>query len=115
MAWTLFQVAFVSVLILSTSFATEEWEHNPGPALVAVVGMKNIVAFILSYGIHPMVKYSYKTATGILAAITGSVFLLGIPIYILNPKVRPNVWILNTNLREWRQYMERKKQRTAAY
>ncbi|KAB8205705.1 major facilitator superfamily domain-containing protein [Aspergillus parasiticus] len=97
MGWTLFQIAFVSVLILSTSFAAETWERNPGPALAAVVGMKNIVAFALSYGINPMVeKYSYPTAMGILAAVTGGVFLLGIPVYILNPKVRTNVRIKYT-------------------
>ena len=94
MGWTLFQITFVSVLILSTSFAAESWERNPGPALVAVVGMKNIVAFGLSYGINPMVeKYSYPTAMGILAAVTGGVFLLGIPVYILNPRVSTNVGI----------------------
>ncbi|KAL4892216.1 major facilitator superfamily domain-containing protein [Aspergillus ambiguus] len=86
MGWTLFQVCFVSVLIVSTSFASEAWERNPGPALVAVVGTKNIVAFGLSYGINPMVeKYNYATAMGILAGINAGVFLLGIPIYLLNP------------------------------
>ncbi|KAF9892629.1 hypothetical protein FE257_001031 [Aspergillus nanangensis] len=89
MGWALFQISFVSVLILSTSFASEAWERNPGPALVAVVGTKNIVAFGLSYGINPMVeKYSYPTAMGALAAINAGVFLLGIPVYLLNPKWR---------------------------
>ncbi|KAJ6057990.1 hypothetical protein N7499_009087 [Penicillium canescens] len=89
MGWTLFQVAFVSVLILSTSFAAEAWEKNPGPALVAVVGTKNIIAFGVSYGLTPMVaKYSYPTAMGILAAVTGAIFLLGIPVYFFNPAWR---------------------------
>jgi hypothetical protein len=88
MGWTLFQITFVSVLILSTSFAAEAWEKNPGPALVAVVGTKNIIAFGVSYGLTPMVaKYSYPTAMGILAAVTGAIFLLGIPVYIFNPAV----------------------------
>lgn len=88
MGWTLFQISFVSVLILSTSFAAEAWEKNPGPAIVAVVGVKNIVAFGLSYGINPMTeKYDYPVAMGILAAICGGVFLFGIPVYYLNPKV----------------------------
>jgi cobalamin biosynthesis protein CobD/CbiB len=35
-----------------------------------VVGMKNIIAFGLSYGINPMVqKYNHATAMGILAGI----------------------------------------------
>jgi hypothetical protein len=88
MGWTLFQVSFVSVLILSTSFAAEAWEQNPGPALVAVVGTKNIIAFGVSYGLTPMVtRYSYPIAMGILAAVTGGIFLLGIPVYFFNPAV----------------------------
>ncbi|RAL07153.1 MFS general substrate transporter [Aspergillus homomorphus CBS 101889] len=96
MGWTLFQVAFVSVLIRTTSFATEAWEKNPGPALVTVVGTKNLVSFGVSYGLNPMVaKYSYPAAMGILAGVVGGVLLLGIPVYILNPK--------------WRQRMSEKK------
>ncbi|RHZ64277.1 uncharacterized protein CDV56_105704 [Aspergillus thermomutatus] len=96
MGWTLFQVAFVSVLILSTSFAAEAWEKNPGPALVAVVGTKNIIAFSISYGLIPMVQeYSYAAAMGILAGVTGGIFLLGVPVYLLNPA--------------WRRYMKRRE------
>ncbi|KAL5332308.1 major facilitator superfamily domain-containing protein [Aspergillus crustosus] len=100
MGWTLFQITFVSVLILSTSFAAEAWAKNPGPAIVAVVGVKNIVAFALSYGINPMTqKYDYPVAMGILAAICGGVFLLGVPVYFLNPR--------------WRRWMEMREQRRA--
>ncbi|CAI7611307.1 unnamed protein product [Penicillium bialowiezense] len=96
MGWTLLQVSFVSVLILSTSFAAEAWEKNPGPALVAVVGTKNIIAFGVSYGLTPMVtKYSYPAAMGILAGVTGAIFLLGVPVYFLNPT--------------WRRYMQRQR------
>lgn len=88
MGWTLLQVAFVSVLILSTSFAAEAWEKNPGPALVAVVGTKNIIAFGVSYGLVPMAtKYSYPVAMGILTAVSGAIFLLGVPVYFFNPSV----------------------------
>ncbi|KAL4903079.1 hypothetical protein BDW74DRAFT_56395 [Aspergillus multicolor] len=101
MGWTLFQITFVSVLILSTSFAAEAWEKNPGPAIVAVVGVKNIVAFALSYGINPMTeKYDYPVAMGILAAIVGGVFLFGVPVYFFNPR--------------WRRWMDAKERRRAA-
>ncbi|KAL4968213.1 major facilitator superfamily domain-containing protein [Aspergillus stella-maris] len=101
MGWTLFQITFVSVLILSTSFAAEAWERNPGPAIVAVVGVKNIIAFALSYGINPLTeKYDYPVAMGVLAALCGGVFLLGVPVYFLNPR--------------WRRWMERKERRKAA-
>ncbi|KAL5041178.1 hypothetical protein BDW71DRAFT_201576 [Aspergillus fruticulosus] len=103
MGWTLFQITFVSVLILATSFAAEAWEKNPGPAIVAVVGVKNIVAFALSYGINPMTAmYDYPVAMGILAAIVGGVFLLGVPVYFLNPR-----W------RRWMDMKERRRRRTA--
>ncbi|KAL4931836.1 major facilitator superfamily domain-containing protein [Aspergillus undulatus] len=98
MGWTLFQITFVSVLILSTSFAAEAWEKNPGPAIVAVVGVKNIIAFALSYGINPLTeKYDYPVAMGVLAAVCGGVFLLGVPVYFLNPK--------------WRRWMDMKERR----
>ena len=91
MGWTILQVAFVSVLILSTSFAAEAWEKNPGPALVAVVGTKNIIAFGISYGLNPMVaKYSYPAAMGILTGVVVGIFLLGIPVYFFNPAVSDN-------------------------
>lgn len=64
MGWTLLQVTFVSVLIQSIYFAAEAWE-NPGPALVAVVGTMNIIAFGISY-----------TAMGILP-VTAGIFLPG--------------------------------------
>ncbi|PYH91315.1 MFS general substrate transporter [Aspergillus ellipticus CBS 707.79] len=100
MGWTILQVAFVSVLIQSTSFAAEAWEKNPGPALAAVVGTKNIVSFGVSYGLSPMVaRYSYPTAMGILAGICGAIFLLGIPVYSFNPA--------------WRRYRQRRESKKA--
>ena len=88
MGWTLLQVAFVSVLILSTSFAAEAWEKNPGPALVVVVGTKKIIAFGVSYGLVPMAtKYNYPVAMGILTAVAGAIFLLGVPVYFFHPAV----------------------------
>ncbi|KAL4976874.1 major facilitator superfamily domain-containing protein [Aspergillus desertorum] len=88
MGWTLFRITFVSVLILATSFAAEAWEKNPRPAIVAVVGVKNIVAFALNYGINPMTEmYDYPVAMGILAAIVGGVFLLGVPVCFFESEV----------------------------
>jgi hypothetical protein len=55
---------------------------------VAVVGTKNIIAFGISYGLNPMVsKYSYPVAMGILTAVAGGIFLLGVPVYFFNPAV----------------------------
>ncbi|RAK98542.1 MFS general substrate transporter [Aspergillus ibericus CBS 121593] len=89
MGWTLYQVSFVSTLIRTTSFATEAWEKNPGPALVTVVGTKNLIGFGVSYGLNPMVaRYSYPAAMGILAGVVGGVLLLGVPVYFFNPMWR---------------------------
>ncbi|KAJ5992335.1 MFS general substrate transporter [Penicillium sp. IBT 35674x] len=95
MAWTLFEVAFVAVLIISTAFAAEAWAQNAGPALVIVVGTKNIISFGIAYALIPMVeKYSYGAGMGMLAGVTTFIFILGIPVYRFNPK--------------WRRYMENK-------
>ncbi|EUC43019.1 hypothetical protein COCMIDRAFT_7490 [Bipolaris oryzae ATCC 44560] len=86
MAWTLFQYTFTAVLIVSTTFASEAGAQHPGPALVVVVGTKNIVSFGLTYGLTPMVaKHGYQWAFGVLAGIYSAIFLLGIPVYYLNP------------------------------
>lgn len=47
--WTLQQFGFVVSIITSTHFASEAYPSNPGPALVLVVGMKNIVSFGKAY------------------------------------------------------------------
>lgn len=70
-------------------FAAEVWPKNPGPALVAVLGSKNIFAFGISYALTAMVEeHGYTWAFGILAACFAGVFLLGIPTYFLNPMWR---------------------------
>ena len=89
MAWTLFQYTCTAVLMVSVSFASEAGAQHPGPALVVVVGTKNIVSFGLTYGLTPMVaKHGYQWAFGVLAGIFSAVFLLGIPVYYLNPMYR---------------------------
>lgn len=86
MGWTILQTAFVSVLIVSTTFAAEAWPKNPGPAITVVVGSKNIVSFAATYGLTPMVsEHGYAWACGILAGVFGGIFLLGVPVYFLNP------------------------------
>lgn len=88
MAWAIFEVAFVAVLIISTTFAAEAWDQNAGPALVIVVGTKNLISFGIAYALIPMVnKYSYAAGMGMLAGVSAFIFLLGIPVYYLNPKV----------------------------
>ncbi|KAF4549102.1 Hypothetical protein D9617_23g005170 [Elsinoe fawcettii] len=96
MGWTLFQFAFIVVLITTTHFGSEAYPKNPGPALVIVIGLKNVLSFGASYGIIPMVNmYSYLKAFMILLAFFIGLFLLGIPVYFLNPK--------------WRAYIGRKQ------
>jgi hypothetical protein len=90
--WTIFQYTFTAVLIISTTFASEAAPKHPGPALVVVVGTKNIVSFGVTYGLTPMVERNgYPWAFGVLAGIMGAIFLLGIPVYYLNPKWRAYV------------------------
>ncbi|KAF2020390.1 MFS general substrate transporter [Aaosphaeria arxii CBS 175.79] len=89
LGWTFFQYTFTAVVIVSTTFASEATVQNPGPALVVVVGTKNIVSFGVAYGLTPMIHdHGYKWAFGVLAGIFAGIFLLGIPVYYLNPKWR---------------------------
>jgi hypothetical protein len=124
-------------LITTTHFAAEAYPSNPGPALVLVVGTKNIVSFGMirgrrsvigdtatdyvvgaSFGIVPMVHtWNYLTAYMVVSrqpaskiwlrctkplrqlfALFVGIYLLGIPIYFLNPKVSLVVTQLRTRV-----------------
>ncbi|KAF0641965.1 hypothetical protein FPSE5266_01628 [Fusarium pseudograminearum] len=92
LGWTIFQYSFTAVIIISTTFASEAAPKHPGPAIVTVVGTKNIVSFGVTYGLTPMIEqHGYKWAFGVLAGIFGAIFLLGIPVCIWNPKWRAYV------------------------
>ncbi|TKX22884.1 MFS transporter-like protein 81 [Elsinoe australis] len=89
MGWTFYQTANTVILINTTQFAAEAYPKNPGPALTIVIGVKNIVSFGASYGIIPMVvSFNYLTAYMILLAFYIVIFLLGIPVYLYNPRWR---------------------------
>ncbi|KAJ5061977.1 major facilitator superfamily domain-containing protein [Bipolaris maydis] len=89
LAYTFFSTTWVTVLIVSTTFASEANPRHPGPALVMVVGTKNIVSFGFTYGLNPMLdKGGYSYAFGVLAGVLAACFVLGIPVYYLNPKWR---------------------------
>ncbi|KAF5667717.1 major facilitator superfamily transporter [Fusarium denticulatum] len=97
-SWTLFQVTFTSVLIVTTTFAAEASPKHPGPARFMVIGTKNIVSFGVAYGLTDMVQHGGYTWTfGVLAGIFGAIFILGIPISMLNPK--------------WRRYVTRAEEK----
>lgn len=86
--WTLYEYCLVAILIITTAFAAESWPQDPGPAIVMVVGAKNIIAFGVSYGLIPMLaRFGYSKSLGILSGVFGAVFLLGIPTYYVNPIV----------------------------
>jgi len=92
LGWTIFQYSFTAVIIISTTFASEAAPKHPGPALVTVVGTKNIVSFGVTYGLTPMIaEHGYKWAFSVLAGLFGGIFLLGIPVCIWNPKWRAYV------------------------
>ncbi|WZH44346.1 major facilitator superfamily domain-containing protein [Fusarium acuminatum] len=92
LGWTIFQYSFTAVLIISTTFASEAAPKHPGPALVTVVGTKNIISFGVTYGLTPMVEeHGYKWAFSVLAGLFGGIFLLGIPVCMFNPKWRAYV------------------------
>lgn len=92
----------------TTHFASEAIPENPGPALAVVIGAKNVVSFGASKGIVPMVHtFNYMTAFMIVSTtlvsfvlltnifqlfgVFAGIFLLGIPLYLLNPMWRSAV------------------------
>ncbi|KAF3012258.1 hypothetical protein E8E14_011466 [Neopestalotiopsis sp. 37M] len=89
MGWTFFQFSFITVSATLSTFATEAWPRHPGLALVMVVGVKNLVGFAVANSIQLMINlHGYLWGYGMLTAIFGTLFLLGIPVYHLNPKWR---------------------------
>ncbi|KAK3661735.1 hypothetical protein LTR56_000226 [Elasticomyces elasticus] len=89
MGWTLLEFGFLVAIITTTHFASEAYPSNPGSALVMVVGVKNIVSFGAAYGLTPMVtKFGYLDAFMILFAIFTFIFLMGVPVYYINPRWR---------------------------
>ncbi|KAK4890943.1 hypothetical protein LTR27_010391 [Elasticomyces elasticus] len=89
MGWTLLEFGFLVAIITTTHFASEAYPSNPGSALVMVIGVKNIVSFGAAYGLTPMVtKFGYLDAFMILFAIFAFIFLMGVPVYYVNPRWR---------------------------
>ncbi|RMY33802.1 hypothetical protein D0866_05678 [Hortaea werneckii] len=102
MGWTLYEFGFIVALITATHFAAEAYPQNPGPALVLVVGLKNVISFGASFGITPMVHKQVflllswiKPVTNLFGIFAG-IFACGVPVYFLNPK--------------WRELVSRKQQ-----
>lgn len=87
--WAIYEFSFTAILITTTTLAAETVPENPGAALVVVVGGKNLVSFGLSYGIIPMIfSMGYLRALMTLLGIFVGVFMLGVPVYFINPKWR---------------------------
>ncbi|CEO60080.1 hypothetical protein PMG11_04723 [Penicillium brasilianum] len=83
MGWTLYNFAFISTIIVTTSYASEVMPSNPGAALILVVGAKNVVSFGAAYGLTPMVtRFGYRDAYLILMGIYLAIAVLGVPVYL---------------------------------
>ncbi|CAK7207968.1 hypothetical protein SEUCBS139899_010802 [Sporothrix eucalyptigena] len=77
--WAIYEFSFVSILIITTSFAAEAIPHNPGPAMIVVVGGKSAVSFAATYGLVEMIQiYTYLKTFMILLGVFVGIFLLGI-------------------------------------
>jgi hypothetical protein len=91
----------------TTHFASEAVPDNPGSALAVVIGAKNVVSFAASFGIPMVHQYNYMVAFMIvrvfkrrkqpqinvlqLFGVFAGILLLGVPIYLLNPRWRTYV------------------------
>lgn len=91
-AYAIFQVSWISLLITTSAFAVEASPRHPGAALVMVVGTKNIVSFGTSHGLSSTIGVRPLTwSFGVIAGIYGAIAVLGVPVYLLNPRWRAYV------------------------
>jgi hypothetical protein len=87
--YSLSTASFIAILILSSTFAVEVTPKHPGPAIVMVIGSKNIISFGVSHALsHTLGVRPLEWSFGVFAAAYGAVSLLAIPVYILNPRWR---------------------------
>lgn len=94
-SYTLSNASFIGILIISSSFAAEVTPKNPGPALVMVIGSKNIISFGVSQALSKTLGVrSLEWSFGVFAGVYGAIALFCIPVYFLNPR--------------WRAYLSRK-------
>lgn len=91
-AYAIFQTSWISLLITTSAFAVEASPRNPGAALVMVVGTKNIVSFGTSHGLSSTIGVRpFSWSFGVIAGIYGAIAVLGVPVYLLNPRWRAYV------------------------
>ncbi|KAH8901076.1 MFS general substrate transporter [Thozetella sp. PMI_491] len=100
MAYSIYEYSFVCVLIITSTFAAESSPKHPGPALVMSIGTKNIVSFGVTKAFPELMAWGqgYAKTFGLMAGLFLAISILGIPVYLLNPK-----W------REWESKREAKK------
>lgn len=91
-AYALFQTSWISLLITTSAFAVEASPRHPGAALVMVIGTKNIVSFGTSHGLSSTIGLRpLSWSFGVIAGIYGAIAVLGVPVYLLNPRWRSYV------------------------
>lgn len=88
-SYTLSNASFIAILIIGSTFAAEVSPKYPGPAIVMVIGMKNIISFGVSHALSSTLgKHPLDWSFGVFAAAYGALALFGIPVYFLNPRWR---------------------------
>ncbi|KAK5722298.1 hypothetical protein LTR15_005527 [Elasticomyces elasticus] len=99
-SYTLSNAAFIAILIMSSTFAVEVTPKHPGPAIVMVIGSKNIISFGVTHALSGTIGvYSLKWSFGVFAGVYAGVALLCIPVYLLNPWWRAYVSKADTQAR----------------
>lgn len=79
----------ISSLLIGHRSAVEAMTHAAGPALVMVVGGKNIISFGVATALVPMSNSGrYKDLMVILASIFAGWMALAVPLYYLMPRYR---------------------------
>ncbi|KAL2826746.1 major facilitator superfamily domain-containing protein [Aspergillus pseudoustus] len=81
-----------SVNVVSVTYAIECYPELAEPVVIIIGAYRNIVGFGLTYGVNGFVgAVGYKACFGAYAALTAGFFLMGLPFYLMGPRVRAEI------------------------
>ena len=74
-------------------YVIDAYRPVAGEITLSVMGFKSLFGFLLSFYTNTWAEEAgYQTAYGIMAAISASVILMWVPLYIWGKKVRHATW-----------------------
>ncbi|KAG9250806.1 major facilitator superfamily transporter [Emericellopsis atlantica] len=88
-------LGFLTGNLIGITYAIDAFPEKAGARLMVICVGRGFISFGLSYSTVPAIEATgYDGAMNILAGIVGGLMLLGIPMYILGPRIRK--WSVKT-------------------